>query len=153
AVEFLGIRFVAAVIGLFLGGTLAATGAVPENLRILMPFLGALFGYALVGVVLSQIAGRRQKAIRRVLAPTLEVLAVSIEAGLAFDGAIAHVSERFQNPLSEELRRMFVEFQMGRTRRQALQDFGKRIGLPQIDRFVQTVVQGEAMGVPLSKAL
>lgn len=153
AVEFLGLRFALAAVGLVIGSFVATSEDLPVWLRLLTPFIGVLLGYAILGMVLGSIVSRRQKAIRRVLAPTLEVLAVSIEAGLAFDGAVAHVSQRFRNPLSDELRRMFVEFQMGRTRRQALQDFAHRIGMPQVDRFVQTVIQGEAMGVPLSKAL
>lgn len=153
AVEFVGLRFVFAALGLVGGAALATSDALPPWLRLLAPFLGAGFGYALLGIVLSRLVKSRQRKVLRVLAPTLEVLAISIEAGLAFDGAIAHVSQRFKNPLSDELRRMFVEFQMGRTRRQALTDFAARIGLRQIDRFVLTIVQGEAMGVPLSKAL
>jgi tight adherence protein C len=152
-VEFLGLRFVIAAIGLVAGSLAATSEDLPSWLRLLMPFITVALGYALPGVFLSRIVSGRQKTIRRALAPTLEMLSISIEAGLAFDGAIAHVSQRFKNPLSDELRRMFVEFQMGRTRRQALTDFAGRIGLLQVDRFVQTVIQGEAMGVPLSRAL
>ncbi len=152
-VEFLGLRGVAASLGLVLGSLAATSDDLPSWLRLLMPFISTALGYALPGVFLSRIVKTRQKRIRRALAPTLEMLSISIEAGLAFDGAIAHVAQRFKNPLSDELRRMFVEFQMGRTRRQALQDFAARIGVLQVNRFVQTVVQGEAMGVPLSRAL
>lgn len=152
-VEFLGVRAIVAAIGLVAGLLAATSEDLPPWLRLLLPFMTTALGYALPGVFLSRIVGGRQKTIRRALAPTLEMLSISIEAGLAFDGAIAHVSQRFKNPLSDELRRMFVEFQMGRTRRQALTDFSGRIGLLQVDRFVQTVIQGEAMGVPLSRAL
>ncbi len=153
AVEFIGLRFVVAAVGLVAGSFAATSDVLPPWARLLMPFIGAWIGYLIPGVFVARIVSRRQRAIRRVLAPTLEVLSISVEAGLAFDGAIAHVSQRFKNPLSDELRQMFLEFQMGRTRRQAMQDFAARIGLLQVDRFVQTVVQGEAMGVPLSRAL
>lgn len=153
AVEFVGLRLVFAALGLVGGSALATSDSLPPWLRLLAPFIGVALGYSLLGIFLSRLVKTRQKKILRVLAPTLEVLSISIEAGLAFDGAIAHVSQRFKNPLSDELRRMFVEFQMGRTRRQALTDFAGRIGIRQVDRFVLTVVQGEAMGVPLSKAL
>lgn len=153
AVEFVGLRFAVAAIGLVLGSFAATSDQLPSWARLLMPFFGAGVGYLIPGTVVARMVSQRQRAIRRVLAPTLEVLSISVEAGLAFDGAIAHVSQRFKNPLSDELRQMFLEFQMGRTRRQAMQDFAARIGLMQVDRFVQTVVQGEAMGVPLSRAL
>ena len=152
-VEFLGLRGVVASVGLVAGAIAATSEDLPSWLRPLLPFITAALGYALPGIFLSRIVSGRQKTIRRALVPTLEMLSISIEAGLAFDGAIAHVSQRFKNPLSDELRRMFVEFQMGRTRRQALTDFAARIGLLQVDRFVQTVIQGEALGVPLSRSL
>ena len=153
AVEFLGLRFAIAAVGLVVGSFAATSEDLPPWVRLLMPFFGAALGYAILGIVLGRLVSGRQKKISRVLAATLEVLSISVEAGLAFDGAIAHVAQRFKNPLSDELRQMFLEFQMGRTRRQAMQDFAGRIGLLQVDRFVQTVIQGEAMGVPLSRAL
>lgn len=154
AVEFTGIRLAVTLAGLILGGLFAATDqGLPAWQRLLIPFGGFAIGWYVPGVVLSSAAGRRQKAIRKVLPATIETLSISIEAGLSFDGALAHTSQRFKNPLSDELNRTFVEFQMGRTRRQALEDLSRRIGLIEVDRFASLVAQSEAMGVPLSKSL
>ena len=150
---FLGIRFGCLVLGFFVAALLATSPELPAPLRVGAPFLGAAAGYMFPGMMLTSAVRGRQKRILKVLSSALEILAVSVEAGLAFDGAIAHVSQRLKGPLSEELRRMFVEFQMGRQRRQAMNDFAKRIGIPEVDRFVAAVIQAEAMGVPLSKAL
>jgi tight adherence protein C len=154
AVELLGVRLALAVVG-FVGATFLAltNGDWPQALRILAPAIGAFIGYAIPGVLVQTAVSSRQRLIRRALPQTLEVLAISAEAGLAFDGAVAHVAQRFQGPLSDELRRVFLEFQMGRTRRQALNDFSRRIGLQEIDRFVQSLQQAEAMGAPISKVL
>lgn len=152
--EFVGIRIGLATLGVVGGLFLAASaGDIEQWQRILAPVVGGFIGYSLPQLFLGQSVKGRQRLIRRALPQTLEVLSVSVEAGLAFDGAIAHIAQRFKGPLSDELRRMFLEFQMGRSRRQAMSDFAHRIGLQQIDRFVQAVVQAEAMGVPLSKVL
>ena len=81
------------------------------------------------------------------------MLALSADAGLAFDGAIAQVVLRWKNPLSEELRRLLLEFQMGRDRRQALRELARRTALPDVGRFVNAVIQADTLGVGLAKVL
>jgi hypothetical protein len=74
---------------------------------------GALLGFALPGLVIDHIARQRKAAIRRALPAALDMLALSAEAGLSFDGAIGQVAHRWENALSDEFRRLLVEFQMG----------------------------------------
>jgi tight adherence protein C len=81
------------------------------------------------------------------------MLALSVEAGLSLDGAFAQVAHRWLTPLSEEFRSVLLEFQMGRDRRQALQDMGARTGLPDVMRFTTALVQADLLGVPLSRVL
>ena len=81
------------------------------------------------------------------------MLALSAEAGLSFDGAIGQVAHRWESALSEEFRRLLVEFQMGRERRFALREMAHRSGVPELGRFANAVVQADSLGVPLSRVL
>lgn len=151
--EFVGVRvglaMVLAIAGLALTTSMAdsATGAPFGALA------GALLGYTIPAIVLDRIAERRKAGIRRALPASLDMLALSTEAGLSFDGAIAQVAHRWDTPLSEELRRVLVEFQMGRERKQALRELGQRTGVPELIRFGSAVIQADSLGVPLSRVL
>ena len=152
-VEFLGIRLGAAAGGAVLGfALLALTGGVSTT-ALLEPLVGAVLGFGIPGVVLSAAVRSRQRAMLRVLPSALDILAVSLEAGLAFDAAIAHVARTFDDPLSGAFRRLFVEFQMGRARAQAMRDMAERTGLREVARFVEAIVQAEALGVSYSRVI
>jgi tight adherence protein C len=152
-VELMGLQFGMALAGAIVG-LLAATLLRPDGTT----FLGIVAGSALVGYFLPSLAvdaiGRRRKdAIRKALPGSLDMLALSVEAGLSLDGAFAQVGHRWVTPLSEELRAVLLEFQMGRDRRQALQDMAARTGLPDVTRFTTALVQADMLGVPLSRVL
>ncbi|MDP9265610.1 MAG: VWA domain-containing protein [Chloroflexota bacterium] len=152
-VEFLGFRAALGLVGALVAGVLGALST--ENLATLIgiSILGTLFGYVLPGFIVGSMGRARKRALLRALPSTLDLLAVSVDAGLALDGAMAQVGQRWKNPLSDEFRRLLVEFQMGRDRRQALKEFGRRTGVTEIARFVTAVTQADAMGVALSKVL
>jgi tight adherence protein C len=152
-VEFFGIRAGLAVAAatITLAATARLTGSVEAAPAGLL--LGALLGFALPGIVVDSIARRRRSAIRRALPAALDMLALSAEAGLSFDGAIGQVAHRWDNALSEEFRRLLVEFQMGRERRFALRELATRSGVPELGRFANAVVQADSLGVPLSRVL
>jgi tight adherence protein C len=151
--EFLGVRaglaMLAAIAGL--AGTTALAGSA--GAAPLGTVAGACLGYALPGFVIDAIGKRRKAAIRRALPAALDMLALSAEAGLSFDGAIGQVAHRWNTVLSDEFRRVLVEFQMGRERRQALHELGRRTGVPDLERFASAVIQADSLGVPLSGVL
>jgi len=115
--------------------------------------LGAAAGFALPGLVIGSMARTRKHAIQKALIPSLDMLALSAEAGLAFDGAISQVVQRWKNPLSDELRRLLLEFQMGRDRKQALRELARRTNVPDIGKFVNAVIQADSLGVGIAKVL
>jgi len=153
AVEFLGVRAGMAMLGAIagLGAITTVTsepGAYPLGARA-----GLLLGYAAPGVVVDRLAAKRKGLIRRALPAALDMLALSSEAGLSFDGAIGQVAHRWNTPLSDELRRLLVEFQMGRDRRDSLRELAQRTGVPELSRFAGAVIQADSLGVPLSRVL
>ena len=151
--EFIGLRIVSVSVLTPLVGL--ATYLVRDDTAsgVIGAALGMAMGVSLPGLMLGSMARRRKSAIRRALVPSLDMLALSAEAGLAFDGGIAQVILRWRNPLSDELRRLLLEFQMGRERRQALRELARRTDLPDVARFVNAVIQADTLGVGLAKVL
>jgi tight adherence protein C len=118
--------------------------------------------FALAGLVLgllvpryyleAQIGGRRHR-IQCQLADILDLLTVSVEAGLGFDAALAKVTEKMPGPLPEEFDSILREIRMGKGRKEALRDAGERIGVHDVDVFFSAIIQAEQLGVSLGKVL
>jgi tight adherence protein C len=153
AAEFIGVRAGLAVALAVIGVGLATQIADEPGALALFMLGGGLLGFALPGFVIDAIGRGRKDAIRRALPSALDMLALSAEAGLSFDGAISQVAHRWDTALSEEFRRLLVEFQMGRERRQALRELAERSGVPALSRFANAVIQADSLGVPLSRVL
>ena len=152
-VEFFGIRA-----GLAVGAGIVSLAVITRLTGVVGAapsafLLGALLGFAVPGLVIDAIGRGRKNEIRRALPAALDMLALSAEAGLSFDGAIGQVAHRWESALSEEFRRLLVEFQMGRERRFALREMAQRSGVPELGRFANAVVQADSLGVPLSRVL
>src|SRR5206468_4039071 len=96
----------------------------------------ALAGAVAPEWVLLRKRERRQTAIRRDLPEVLDLLAVSVEAGLGLEGAIDVVTHHFDSPLTHELTRMLRQMELGQTRRTALQDLKRRTQVPEVSSFV-----------------
>jgi tight adherence protein C len=153
AVEFLGVQAGVALLGAIVGLGIVTSLTGNPAAAPLGVLAGILFGYVVPGIVLDTIGRRRKTAIGRALPAALDMLALSAEAGLSFDGAIGQVAHRWDTPLSDEFRRVLVEFQMGRERRHALRELAQRTGVPELARFASAVVQADSLGVPLSQVL
>lgn len=150
-VEFLGIRLGATATGAALG--LAVFAFDRSWLAASFVLAGAAVGFSLPAILLGMAVRGRQRAVLVRLPSALDILAVSLEAGLAFDGAIAHVARTFDEPLAGEFRRLLLEFQIGRSRTETLRDMAERIGLPECTRFVEAIIQAEALGVSYSRVI
>lgn len=112
-----------------------------------------LVGAAAPWIVLSGRATRRREEIARALPDMLDLLTVSIEAGLALEGALARVSQRGANPLHAELRRTLSEIGLGRRRREALVALSERTGAPAVRSLVNALNQAERTGMRLGPLL
>ena len=146
-VDFLGLKLLLA--GIFSVGALLILGVVFGN-SVFGFFAG--IGFALLGFVLPDFwLGRhvsdRQKAILRAVPDTLDLLTISVRAGLGFDGALAKVVEKTQGPLAEEFRRVLAEVRMGKARRDALRDVVARTDVPALTNFIGAIIQAEQLGV------
>ncbi|MBC7106000.1 MAG: type II secretion system F family protein, partial [Firmicutes bacterium] len=83
----------------------------------------------------------------------LDLLTVSVEAGLGFEGALLKVAEKMPGPLAEEFARALAEIQMGKPRREALRDMAERADVEDVHTFVGAIVTGEQFGVGIAAVL
>jgi tight adherence protein C len=95
----------------------------------------------------------RQKAIQRYLPDAIDILAISVEAGQGFDGALQTLSSRKQNELTAEFDRFRVEVQAGKGRREAMRDLALRTGVEDLNQFVAAVIQADQLGIGIAQVL
>ena len=150
-IVFLGIRVACAAI-------LFALLATPLFVRpnIVLAFGGAGLGYLLPNIVLARLEKRRQHRIRLSLPDALDLLVVSVEAGLGLDQAVQRVGEElvFAHPeLCEELRLINFELRAGKPRTEALHNLGERTGVDDVISLVAMLVQTDKFGTSIAKSL
>jgi tight adherence protein C len=138
------------VVGLLLVPLLPFTGLV---FSVVPPALLALTGYTFPSAGLASKASKRQKEIRKAMPDTMDLLTISVEAGLGFDAALAQVVKNVPGPLSEEIARMLQEMQIGVTRTEALRHVNDRTEVPELDGFVLSMIQADKYGVGVAKVL
>ena len=96
---------------------------------------------------------RRQSSIQSDLPDVIDVLVVCVEAGLTFEAAMEKVAEKYDHALAEEFSRMLQEIRIGRPRLEALNDMGERLGVDELNNFVQAIIQSEQLGSGVSRIL
>lgn len=150
--EAVGLSLSTAGLGLLLAYALDALAQM-GNLVLIS---GALLGLALPYFRISSAAGERMKKVNRRLPHAIDLLALSMSAGLDFPGSVRQLVEKSgspDDPLVEELTLMLQSLQLGRTRRQALEEFAARAPTDAVIEFVGAVVQAELRGNPLVDVL
>ena len=124
----------------------------PVQLVMLVIVFTAM-GAAMPWVMLRIMAQKRQKLITKQLPEVLDLLCVSVQAGLSFDAALRRIVERMKGPLIEECIRMLDDVRMGLPRRQALRMMGERCEVQEVALFVTAIIQAERLGTSLGKTL
>ena len=151
--EFMGARIMAMVLlgGVTFGLTLLMKA---EALGMLLyPTVMALVGYLLPVFWLRGRIKKRQKVILKTLPDAIDLMTISVEAGLAFDGAMQRVAEKWNNALSHEFQRALSEMRVGKSKREALHEVVQRTGVADLSTFVASIVQADQLGVSISKVL
>ncbi|MGB5824533.1 MAG: type II secretion system F family protein, partial [Proteocatella sp.] len=110
-------------------------------------------GYLVMILGLKRKIIKRNDVINMQLPEVMDLLSVSVEAGLGFDQAIKEVVETFKGPLIDELNTTKREMQLGRTKRAALMEMADRCQVEELSLFVSAVVQGEQFGISLKNIL
>ena len=149
--NFLSIKGGGTVGGGLLGLFLAAM-ASPALGILLVPMFAAA-GFIGPEMVLSSRIRSRREAVRCDLPDALDILAVSVEAGLGFDGAITKLTEHMKGALVEEFGLLLSEIRMGESRQAALKNMAARVGAPELSAFVRAIVQADQLGISLGRIL
>ncbi|MGB8649208.1 MAG: type II secretion system F family protein [Mycobacteriales bacterium] len=146
-------KFLGLLLGAFLGFfvTLVLGGGLLVTLGTTV--LLALLGFYAPNLALYQIAYNRTQRIRRELPDALDLLTISVEAGLAFDAALSQVARNTVGPLAEEFFRVLQEMQIGLGRTEAMRALGERSDLPELRGFVSAMVQADSFGIPIANVL
>jgi tight adherence protein C len=135
--------------------------AVAVDLLVEAAFLPGL-AVALAGLVvgffgpdlyLYQRGYDRAERLRRDLPDAIDLMTISVEAGLGFDAAVQQVGHHTEGPLAEEFVRMLREMQLGKSRTQALRGLAERCNVDDVRTFVSAMVQADSFGIPIAQVL
>lgn len=137
----------------FLMSGFAVAGRLPFVQRILVMVLIFFCGAFLPWFLLSVMIKKRRQGIMNQLSDMMDLVSVSVQAGLSFDAALAKVGERMRGPMVDECNRMLQDVRMGITRRTALTNMAKRCDVQPVYLFVAAVIQSESLGVSLANTL
>ena len=136
------------VFGFLVGAAIEGTGTA----IFVALFFGA-GGFVAPDTAVSAIGRSRRERIRGELPDALDLLAVSVEAGLGFDGAIAKLTEHMEGPLTEEFSLTLSEIRIGESRQDALKRLSDRAGVPEVASFTRSIIQADQLGTSLSRIL
>ena len=150
ALRLLGFVFVPIWLGImFLWNPMELTGMLKWG----AVGLGVMIGTLGPTSQLTKKVEARQSSIQRALPDVLDLLVISVEAGLGFDAALSRVANAGDGVLAEELRRTLNEITVGMTRTEALRHLGERTDVPELRHFVLTLSQAEQYGLPIARVL
>ena len=152
--DWLGIKAIGAIVGAILFFLIFAFLLGMGFLGgVLMALLGGVVGYIAPEFWLGRKVKARQKAILLMIPDTLDLLTISVRAGLGFDAALGRVVDKLKGPLSDEFRRALAEVRVGKARREALRDIVPRTEVTPLTNFIGAIIQAEQLGVSISKVL
>ncbi len=124
-----------------------------SQMQLLALVIAPLIGAILPNVWVTRKAAERQEVILRDLPDTIDLLAISVEAGLGFEAALGVVCEHFDSALADEFSRTLQEMELGLPRREALQGLKRRTDVPDLSNFVLALTQADALGMPVGRVL
>jgi tight adherence protein C len=148
---FLAGKMVASGGGLLVGVTMGASGGAGKAILLGLVLAAALF--VIPDTALTFRARSRKEAIRAELPDCLDLLAVSVEAGMGFDGAIQKLTDHMEGPLVDEFSLALGEMRVGESRADALRHLVDRVDVNEMAAFVRAIIQADQLGISLGRIL
>jgi tight adherence protein C len=153
---FFGLRIMGALALLVLGFLMQ--NRVPNNppMRVALIVFSCAAGWILPKFFLEKKVEKRQETLRLSLPDALDLLVVSVEAGLGLDQAIQHVARELavsHRDLSEEMSLVTLEMRAGKRRSEALRNFAERTGESEIQKLVAILIQNDRFGTSMGESL
>ena len=150
--DFAAVRLVAAAVLAAVGLLVGLLLGNPVYLVISL-VVGTILGYYLPVIWLKQKVDARRTEVQKGLPDALDLLVICVDAGLGFDAALARVTDKYKNALSELLSKALREVSLGRPRLEALDEMGRNSGVEDLHNFIQAVIQSEQFGTGIGKIL
>jgi tight adherence protein C len=149
---FLAFKSALALGGLVLGALFGGAAAGPGGVLFAAIALAGI-GFIVPDFVVSGKARSRKDRIRAELPDALDLMAVSVEAGMGFDGAISKLTEHMHGPLADEFALTLGEIRIGESRQDALKKMSDRTSTPELASFVRSIIQADQLGISLGRIL
>jgi tight adherence protein C len=149
---FLAFKSALAIGGVFFGALFGGALTGPGGVLLFAIALGGI-GFIMPDFAISSRARSRKDRIRAELPDALDLMAVSVEAGLGFDGAISKLTEHMEGPLSDEFSLTLNEIRIGEARQDALKKLSDRTSTPELSSFVRAIIQADQLGISLGRIL
>jgi tight adherence protein C len=128
-------------------------GTADLHLGLLITGNAILLAVVTPDFIIKRLAASRKGKIMAALPDNLDLLTVSVEAGLGFDQALSKLVEKTKGPLTEEFKRVLQEIRIGKTRRDALREMSVRAGVEDLKIFVAAIIQADLLGVSIGNVL
>ncbi|HEX9437347.1 MAG TPA: type II secretion system F family protein [Candidatus Limnocylindria bacterium] len=150
---FLGVKAFAAIV-FSLGGAALVNAITFDGMQTLIALpVGAVVGFKAPDFYLSNKAGKRANEVLDQLPDALDLLTISVEAGLGFDAAIVKMTEKMKGSMAEEFKRAAGEQRVGKSRVEALRGIVERVDQKELQNFISAIIQADQLGVSMSKVL
>ncbi len=150
---FLGVKAFAAIV-LAIGGSALVNAITADATQTLIAIpVGLVLGFKAPDFYLSNKAGKRAGQVLDTLPDALDLLTISVEAGLGFDAAIVKMTEKMKGALAEEFKRAAGEQRVGKSRVEALRGIVQRVEQKELQNFISAIIQADQLGVSMSKVL
>lgn len=128
-------------------------GIVPWQYLILLLLVMGIMGFFIPDLFIKAIIDQRRKDVRLSLPDMLDLLTISVEAGLGFDGALNKLTQNTKGVLSEEFIKVLQEMRMGAPRSQAMRNLSNRVDVPELRSFISAIIQAEVFGTSIGNVL
>jgi tight adherence protein C len=150
--DFAAVRIVAAAVTAAIGVGIGLLLANVVYLAISVA-AGAILGFYLPVLWLKQKVDARRSEIQKGLPDAMDLLVIAVDAGLGFDAALARVTDKYKNALSDEFAKVLREVSLGRPRLEAMDEMGRSSGVDDLHNFIQAIIQSEQFGTGIGKIL
>ena len=147
------LKIIGGIVGLV--GSLLLFSLLPISgwLKILFIAIITYIGYVYPSAHVNSMAAKRQRTIQKQLPDVMDLLTISVEAGLGFDAALAQVVKNVPGPLAEEISRLLQEMQIGVSRADAFRHMGDRTDVQELHGFILSMIQADLFGVSIANVL
>jgi tight adherence protein C len=148
---YLAAKGVLASVGAFFGFLIFLATHNAMGIVLMGGFIA--LGWIAPGYVVGARARKRRDEVQAALPDALDLLAVSVEAGLGFDAAISKLTDHMNGPLIDEFGLALTEMRVGEARQDALKKLSARVDSPELSAFVRAIIQADQLGISLGRIL